>query len=385
MDKTALFKIGYGLYVLTANDGKDNGCIINTFTQVAETPCIVTLAVNKANHTHDMILATGKFNVSILTTAAPFSLFQHFGFQSGKETDKFARWESAKRSENGLLYVTEYTNAYVSGKVISSTDLGSHTLFTAEVTAAETLSDATSITYDFYHQNTKPKPKKTKKKGWRCRICGYVYEGDELPEGYVCPLCKHGAEDFEPIPSEEPIKDLADLAGSRTETNLREAFAGESQARNKYTYFAERAKQDGFEEIAAVFEETALNEKEHAKLWYMQLHHGAMPGTAENLSAAATGEMGEWTDMYPRMAEEAREEGFHDIAELFDKVGTIEKQHEARYRKLLETVEKKTVFQSTEEVIWICRNCGYEYVGNNAPTICPVCSYGQSYFEKKLR
>lgn len=385
MDKTALFKIGYGLYVLTANDGKDNGCIINTFSQVAETPCIVTLAVNKANHTHDMILATGKFNVSILTTDTPFSLFQHFGFQSGKDTNKFANWTSAKRSENGLLYLTEYVNAYVSGKVLNSTDLGTHTLFTAEVTEAEVLGDGSSITYDFYHQNTKPKPKKTKKKGWRCRICGYVYEGDELPEGYVCPLCKHGAEEFEPIPSEEPEKELADLAGSRTEANLKDAFAGESQARNKYTYFAERAKQDGFEEIAAIFEETAYNEKEHAKLWYMQLHNGIMPGTAENLLAAATGEMDEWTDMYPRMAEEARTEGFHDIAALFEQVGAIEKQHEARYRRLLEKVEKESVFKDENEVIWICRNCGYEYTGTVAPAICPVCNYGQSFFEKKIR
>ena len=385
MDKTALFKIGYGLYVLTANDGKDNGCIINTFSQVTETPCVVTLAVNKSNHTHDMILATGKFNVSMLTTEVPFSVFRHFGFQSGKEVDKFADYSAVKRSENGLLYVTEHTNAYISGKVLNTTDLGTHTLFTAEVTDAEVLGDGTSITYDFYHKNTKPKPKKTKKKGWRCRICGFVYEGDELPTGYTCPLCKHGAEEFEPIPSDEPVKDLADLAGSRTEANLCEAFAGESQARNKYTYFAERAKQDGFEEIAAIFEETAYNEKEHAKLWYMQLHGGTMPGTAENLLAAANGEQEEWTDMYPRMAEEAREEGFADIAELFDKVGAVEKQHEGRYRKLLEKVEKEIVFKSENEVVWICRNCGYEYAGAAAPTICPVCNYGQSYFEKKVR
>lgn len=385
MNGKAMFNIGYGLYVVTANDGKDNGCIVNTFSQVTSEPNQVVLAVNKENHTHDMILATGKFNISMLTTSTPFSVFQHFGFQTGKEVDKFADFKAVSRSENGLIYLTENTNAYLSGKVTATADFGTHTLFTAEVTAAEVLSQETSITYDFYHKNTKPKPKKTKKKGWRCRICGYVHEGDELPEGFTCPLCKHGAEEFEPIPSDEPIKDLADLAGSRTEANLKEAFAGESMARNKYTYFAERAKRDGFEEIAAIFEETALNEREHAKLWYQQLHGGTMPGTAENLLAAATGEMEEWTDMYPRMAEEAREEGFHDIAELFDKVGAVEKQHEARYRRLLEKVEKEMVFKAENEVVWICRNCGYEYVGNTAPTICPVCSYGQSYFEKKVR
>ena len=385
MDTTALFRIGYGLYVVTANDGKDNGCIINTFSQITSEPNRVILAVNKLNHTHDMIKATGKFNVSMLTTAVPFSVFQHFGFQSGRDTDKFADWKDAARSENGLLYLNKYTNAYISGKVIDSIDFGTHTLFAADVTDAEVLSDETSVTYDFYMKSIKPKPKKTKKKGWRCRICGFVYEGDELPKDYVCPLCKHGAEEFEPIPADEPEKDLADLAGSRTEANLNEAFAGESMARNKYTYFAERARQDGFEEISAIFEETAFNEKEHAKLWYQQLHGGAMPGTEENLRVAAEGENGEWTEMYPRMAEEAREEGFNDIAALFDRVGAIEKQHEARYRGLLAKVESETVFTTDEEVIWICRNCGFEYMGKTAPTICPVCNYGQSYFEKKVR
>ena len=176
-----------------------------------------------------------------------------------------------------------------------------------------------------------------------------------------------------------------ELKGSKTEKNLMAAFAGESQARNKYTYYASKAKKEGFVQIAKIFEETANNEKEHAKLWYQQLHGGAMPGTAENLLAAASGEMEEWTAMYPRMAEEAREEGFNDIAALFDRVGAIEKQHEARYRGLLEKVEKETVFTTDEEVIWICRNCGFEYMGKTAPTICPVCNYGQSYFEKKVR
>jgi rubrerythrin len=199
------------------------------------------------------------------------------------------------------------------------------------------------------------------------------------------PVVPGEPEEFEPIPSEEPVKDLADLAGTRTEANLAEAFAGESQARNKYTYFAERARIDGYEEIAAIFEETAYNEKEHAKLWYQQLHGGSVGSTAENLLAAANGENDEWTDMYPRIAEEAREEGFHDIAAMFEGVGAVEKQHEARYRRLLEKVEKETVFTTEDETVWICRNCGYEYKGKNAPNICPVCSYGQSYFEKKIR
>ena len=176
---------------------------------------------------------------------------------------------------------------------------------------------------------------------------------------------------------------MSKYAGTKTEANLMEAFAGESQARNKYTYFASKARKEGFEEIAAIFEETANNEKEHAKIWFKRLE--GIGTTAENLKAAAEGENGEWTEMYPRMAEEAREEGFNDIAALFDRVGAIEKQHEARYRGLLAKVEGETVFTADEEVIWICRNCGFEYMGKTAPTICPVCNYGQSYFEKKVR
>ena len=386
MDPKAMFNIGYGLYILTAKDGdKDNGCVINTFSQVTATPNRVMLAVNKSNYTHDMVLATGLFTVSVLTTATPFSIFQHFGFQSGKDVDKFKDFSAVERGENGLLHLIENCNAFISGKVISSTDLGTHTLFIADVTEAEVLSGDTTLTYDFYMKFVKPRPKKTKKKGWRCRICGYVYEGDELPADFVCPVCKHGAEEFEPIPSDEPAKDAAMLAGSRTEANLAEAFAGESQARNKYTYFASRAKQDGFEEIAAIFEETALNEREHAKIWFKLLHEGNIPSTVENLKAAAAGENGEWTDMYPRMAKEAEEEGFAEIASLFKQVGDIEKNHEARYKKLLAKVEADTVFDEEEEVIWICRNCGYEVKAAAAPKICPICSYGQNWFEKKIR
>ena len=385
MNPTAMFRIGYGLYVVTAKDGKDNGCIVNTFSQVTSEPNRVSLTVNKQNYTHDMIASTGLFNVSMLTTATPFSVFEHFGFQTGRETDKFADFTKIGRSENGLIYLTQYTNAYISGRVIQSIDLGTHTMFIADVTAAEVFNDETSLTYDFYQKFVKPKPKKTKKKGWRCRICGYVYEGDELPADFTCPVCKHGAADFEPIPSDEPAEDAADFAGSRTEANLQEAFAGESQARNKYTYFAERARTDGFEEIAAIFEETALNEREHAKIWFRLLHQNRVPDTAENLRAAAAGENGEWTDMYPRMAEEARKEGFDDIAALFERVGAIEKGHEARYKKLLAKVEEETVFEEEAEVTWICRNCGYEVKAAAAPKVCPICSYGQSYFEKKIR
>ena len=174
-----------------------------------------------------------------------------------------------------------------------------------------------------------------------------------------------------------------ELKGSKTEKNLMDAFAGESQARNKYTYFASKARKDGYEQIAEIFEETANNEKEHAKLWFKLLNNNSIPSTVENLKSAAEGENFEWTDMYDRMAKEAREEGFNRIAFLFESVGKIEKEHEARYKKLLENVENGLVFSKEEDKIWVCRNCGHIVIGKNAPEVCPVCSHPQSYFERK--
>ena len=174
-----------------------------------------------------------------------------------------------------------------------------------------------------------------------------------------------------------------ELKGSKTEKNLMEAFAGESQARNKYTYFASKARKEGYEQIAAIFEETAANEKEHAEIWFKLLHDGAIPTTTENLKAAAEGENFEYTDMYARMAKEAKEEGFDKIAFLFEAVGKIEKEHEARYLKLLKNIEDGIVFSSDDERIWKCRNCGHIVIGKNAPEICPVCSHPKSYFELK--
>lgn len=171
-----------------------------------------------------------------------------------------------------------------------------------------------------------------------------------------------------------------DLKGSKTEKNLQTAFAGESQARNKYTYFASVAKKEGYEQIAAIFEETANNEKEHAKLWFKLL--GGIGNTSENLKAAADGENYEWTDMYDEFAKTAREEGFEQIAKMFEGVGKIEKHHEERYRKLLKNVEDKLVFSSEGDAIWICRNCGHVCVGKEAPKVCPVCAHPQNYFEK---
>ncbi len=174
-----------------------------------------------------------------------------------------------------------------------------------------------------------------------------------------------------------------ELKGSKTEKNLMEAFAGESQARNKYTYFASQAKKDGFVQISKIFEETANNEKEHAKLWFKYLNGGAVKSTIENLEAAANGENYEWTNMYVQFAKEAKEEGFDELANLFEAVGKIEKAHEERYRKLLESVKNQKVFNRQTKIVWECANCGHLHIGETAPELCPVCKHPQSYFFEK--
>ena len=202
IEPSAMFKLSYGLFVLTAREGnRDNGCIINTVTQITSSPKRISIAVNKANYTHDIILHTGIFNVSVLTTDAPFKVFRHFGFQSGRDVNKFSGCEEEKRSDNGLLYIPKYTNAFISGKVIEARDHGTHTLFVADVTEAAVLSQSPSVTYQYYFDNIKPRPVPAEdvKPGFVCKICGYVYEGDTLPADFICPLCKHGAEDFEKI------------------------------------------------------------------------------------------------------------------------------------------------------------------------------------------
>ena len=208
---------------------------------------------------------------------------------------------------------------------------------------------------------------------WKCSVCGYIHEGDQAPE--QCPVCKQPKEKFVKI--EETSKNP--YAGTKTDKNLWEAFAGESQARNKYTYFASVVKKAGYEQIAALFLQTAENEKEHAKLWFKAL--GELGDTAENLLHAAEGENAEWTDMYERMAKDAEEEGFTELAAQFRGVAAIEKAHEERYRALLKNVETKAVFEKSGVTIWECRNCGHIVVGTKAPEVCPVCKHPQAYFE----
>ena len=211
---------------------------------------------------------------------------------------------------------------------------------------------------------------------WKCTVCGYVHEGP-LPEDFTCPRCRQPASKFVKIEPEEPKKNP--YAGTQTEKNLEAAFAGESQARNKYTYFASQAKKDGFEQIADLFLKTADNEKEHAKIWFRELN--GIGSTAENLAAAADGENHEWTDMYEGFAVTAEKEGFPALAAKFRMVAAIEKHHEERYRALLKNIEMQEVFQKSEVKVWECRNCGHIVVGVKAPQVCPVCAHPQSYFE----
>ena len=200
MDKKAMYNLTYGLFILTAKEGeKDNGCIVNTVSQVTTEPNRIIVAVNKNNYTHDMIQRTGAFNVSILTENSKFDTYKHWGFQSGAEVDKMEA-VTFSRAENGIVYIAEECNAYICAKVVSATDLGTHTLFLADVTDAGVLSDEESVTYAYYQKNIKTSPKvDEKKKGFVCTVCGYIYEGDTLPEDFICPWCKHPASDFKPV------------------------------------------------------------------------------------------------------------------------------------------------------------------------------------------
>ena len=344
MDRKAMYKLSYGLFILTAKEAeKDNGCIINTAIQAASEPNQLSICVNKANYTHDMIQRTGKFTVSVLSQKAQFELFKHFGFQSGRDTNKFEAFEQCARGTNGIYYITEGTNAYISVTVTKTEDLGSHTMFIGEITDMEVLSNVPSVTYDYYQNNIKPKPQEVGKTEdgqtiWRCRICGYEYVGEELPDDFICPLCKHPASDFEKVVKKTEVK-----------------------------------------EMAALFLKTADNEKEHAKMWFKEL--AGIGDTKENLAAAAEGENYEWTDMYEGFAKTAEEEGFPELAAKFRAVGEIEKHHEERYRALLKNIETAQVFEKSEVKVWECRNCGHIVVGTKAPEVCPVCNHPQSYFE----
>ena len=224
--------------------------------------------------------------------------------------------------------------------------------------------------------NFNEKTEETNMEKWKCTVCGYIHEGP-IPDGFKCPKCGAPASAF--VKMEDEQKTANKYAGTKTEKNLEAAFAGESQARNKYTYFAQVAAQEGYEQLSEIFLKTAGNEMEHAKIWYRELGH--IGKTAENLLAAAQGENYEWTDMYAGFAKDADEEGFPALAERFRRVAAVEKSHEERYLALLKNVEMQKVFEKSEEIMWECRVCGHLVIGKKAPQACPICGYSQSYFE----
>ena len=398
MDTKALFSLQYGVFILgSQSNGKINACVTNTCMQVANDPVRIAISVINTNLTCQMIKDSGFFTLSVLDKKTTFETIKRFGYQSGKNVDKFEGFTDYSMDQNGCPYLSSQICALFSAKVVAAQDLGTHTLFTAEVLDAKITSREEPITYAYYQSNIKPKPAAPtsgKIVGWRCKICGYVHNSPELPSDFTCPLCGHPAEDFEPIyettqgapapQNDTTVKSSQEekmnkYAGTQTEKNLLEAFAGESQARNKYTYFASKAKKEGFEQIAAIFEATANNEKEHAKMWFKELD--GIGDTAANLKAAADGENHEWTDMYEGFAKTAEAEGFPALAAKFRAVGAIEKHHEERYRALLKNVETAAVFEKSEVKVWECRNCGHIIVGTKAPEVCPVCAHPKSYFE----
>ena len=410
MDKKALFNIACGLYVIATSLPDGNaGCVINTVMQVTETPLRVVVAVNRGNATADALKRAGRFTLSALDETTHFDTIKHFGFQSSRDVDKFANPPLRISFCDGLPRLAEQASAILTCEVCNITDLGTHILVLADIVGAEVASGRATLTYDYYQKHVKPKPASAprEKTVWRCEICGFEIETDELPPDYICPLCGHGIDAFVKVEAQPAVANIQlqcstqaqnnaqcvvdsvdtlaqsvqitatqpqtapranqgeetmtkSLKGTKTEANLQSAFAGESQARNKYTYYASQAKKDGFEQIAEIFLETA-----------------------ENLLDAAQGENYEWTDMYATFAKEAREEGFDHIAKLFEMVGAIEKTHEDRYRKLLSNVEGQLVFSKNGDAIWQCRNCGHIVIGKQAPAVCPVCAHPQAYFQVK--
>ncbi|NLU24330.1 MAG: rubrerythrin [Clostridiales bacterium] len=390
MDRKVFEKLNYGMYLVGASaGGKDCGCIVTSFSQVtSSTPRKVSVTMNRDNETCRAALQAGSFTVTMLSKDCPKELVNLFGYKSSRAVNKFEGYD-VKRDANGNPYITDDMVALVSCKTVQTVEVGQFLLFICEAVDGSVLDSGRMMTMDEFLGKTGEAAPATatvyrtmrEDEGWVCPICGYVYEGDPLPEGYICPICRCPGSKFTKKQPAAPADKTSEpsLKGTKTEKNLQEAFAGESQARNKYTYFAGVAKKEGYEQIAAIFQHTADNEKEHAKLWFKAL--GELGGTAANLTHAADGENYEWTDMYDRMAKEAAEEGFQKLAAQFAGVAKIERTHEERYRALLKNVEMQQVFEKAGETMWECRNCGHIVVGKKAPDVCPVCAHPQSYFE----
>ncbi len=331
MDGKALYKLTYGLFLLTAQENDiDNGCIINTAMQIANNPTRISVAVIQKNKTHDMIMNTGIFNISSITTNADFELFKRFGMQSGRDVNKFEGFSNMTRSKNGLYYLTDMANMYMSAKVTEHFDLGSHTLFVAELTDAQVLSEVPSCTYGFYQSDIKPKPvSKTEKRSWTCSVCGYVYEGDEVPDDFECPLCHHGKEDFV-------------LTGGNTTPAATPAANTEFSTSKKYVCSVCGYVHEGNEapEKCPVCGVPAskFNVQAGEKVWAAEHVVGVAKGVPEdiimdlraNFEAECT-EVG----MYLAMARVAHREGYPEIGRYWEKAAWEEAEHAAKFAELL--------------------------------------------------
>ncbi len=344
MNSKALYNITYGVYLLSANEGgRDNACIINTAVQVANNPTRVSVAVIKGTYTHDMIVATGKCNLSAITTDAPFSLFQHFGMQSGRDADKFADFADVTRSENGLLYLTKHASAFLSLQITESHDLGSHTLFIGEVVDGEVQSGTENCTYGYYQAVIKAAaPKPSGKSGWRCKVCGHVYEGETLPEDYLCPLCKHGIEDFEKL-GDAPA---AVAPGSAAPISV-PAAGGKKYVCAVCGYVHEG---DGSPEKCPICNAPAdkFTLQGDDRTWAAEHIVGVADGSPEDIVAdlranfnAECMEVG----MYLAMARVAHREGYPEIGKYFEKAAWEEAEHAAKFAELLGDI----VTDSTKE------------------------------------
>ena len=333
MNNKALYNLTYGVYLLTAQaDGKDNACIINTAVQVAINPTRISLAVIKDTLTHDMILATGKCNLTSLSTGAPFSLFRHFGMQSGKDVDKFADFSDVLRSENGLYYLTKHATAYLSLTIVEAHDLGSHTLFIGELVDAEVLAADENCTYGYYQtviKKTAPQP--DVKVGWRCKVCNHVYEGEVLPEGYVCPICKHGAEDFERIGADTTPVNTAKVKPSTNGT--KKYVCGVCGYVHEGDSAPEKCPQCGVP--ADLFEEREDTEMTWAAEHIVGI--GKKDADEEIIEGLRANFQGECTEvgMYLAMARVAHREGYPEIGLYWEKAAYEEAEHAAKFAELL--------------------------------------------------
>ena len=339
MNTKALHHLSYGVYLLSAQEnGKDNACIINTAVQVSNTPHRISIAAIKGNLTHDMVLRTGRFNLSALSTDAEFSLFKHFGMQSGRDVDKFADFPDAARSANGLLYLTKWANAYLSVKVIASQDLGSHTLFIGDLEEAEVLGDAPDCTYGYYQGTIKkqaPRPA-AKKTSWVCSVCGYVYEGEELPKDFVCPLCKHGPEVFEKVTAEAaPAAPAPAPAASGTKKWVCQVcgyvWEGDTPP--------EKCPQCGVPASKFTEQSTDLTWAAEHVVGVGKSFGDNVPTEVQNeiiegLRANFNGECSE-VGMYLAMARVAYREGYPEIGNYWNKAGLEEAEHAAKFAELL--------------------------------------------------